>query len=228
MNPGVLYIAVHIYDNVIVADSASIWQDDQTEIAIDGRHDGLWGQDDHQYTVTADGRKTDGGDKPGNHQVAVRRHIDGWDIEMSIPVSDAGLNFFTSGRILGLNLGLVDDDNGGDRDSYLVWEGVRTAPIEPTWGSLQLLGALVPITPTPTGQPTPTSTPPGDTLTLQDGLGTYAGTTDAYLYRLAPHTNYGASTTLTMYGDTQQDGSSLLVKFDLTTVPPGDASNAPS
>ena len=69
---------------------------------------------------------------------------------------------------------------------------MRTAPIEPTWGSLQLLGALAPITPTPPGQPTATSTPPGDTLTFQDGLGTYAGATDTYLYRLAPHTNYGA------------------------------------
>ena len=57
-----LYVAVHVRDDVIVNDSGDVWRDDEIELAIDAAHDLVsGGPDDHQITVNADGRVTDGG-----------------------------------------------------------------------------------------------------------------------------------------------------------------------
>ena len=60
-----LYLAVRVWDDAMVADSADIWRDDGLEFAIDGAQDGSFGGvDDHQITVAINGRVTDLGNVP--------------------------------------------------------------------------------------------------------------------------------------------------------------------
>lgn len=57
-------------------------------------------------------------------------------------------------------------------------------------------------------------------VTFQDGLSAYAGTTDSKLAQSAPTTNYGSATPLTFDGDTGSgnDASSLL-RWDISSIP---------
>ena len=217
--PTTLYVSFHVLDNRIVTDSADVWEDDEVEVALDAQHDGAWTSPyDKQYTLVADGRKSIGGTLGGNHQVAVRQGIRGWDAEIAIPWTDLGPQQLAAGRVLGLNLGLIDDDDGGGNDSQLVWTGTRTWAVEPTWGVLNLLPQSTPVTPTPTGQPAPGPTPEGATETYQQGWFGYAGVTDASIYQAQPTINFGKATTLSIRSN---DGVASLLRFDLSAIPSG-------
>ena len=71
-----LYVAIHVNDDALTADSDKVWWDDGVELGIDGNFDRVRnGPTDHQYTLVIDGRYTDsavpfqGGD-PGSAQAA--------------------------------------------------------------------------------------------------------------------------------------------------------------
>jgi len=71
---------------------------------------------------------------------------------------------------------------------------------------------------TPTVTPTPTATLPVMTVTFQNGVGGYAGTTDTYLERGHPATNYGSEPTLNL--KTKEDSRKHgLIRFDVSTIP---------
>ena len=55
-------------------------------------------------------------------------------------------------------MGLHDDDDGGDWDSYLIWQGASTAASGDEFGAMVLIVPGVPLPPTPTPTTTPTST----------------------------------------------------------------------
>ncbi len=126
-----LYLAIHVADDAVVSDSASIWDDDLVELAFYAVWDGdPRGGDTHQYTVSADGRVTDFG-KPitaAPIEAAVRTVPDGWNVEVRIPhTSMFGFyNLYREGVSLTFNLGLRDDDDGGAWDSYLILRGDST------------------------------------------------------------------------------------------------------
>lgn len=160
--PHMLYFAVTVRDDAIVTDNPEAWRlDDGIEISIDGRNDVSWyGPDDHGYTLTADGRAHDQGN-PTPLQAVLGNRFGGWDAEIAIPVTSIGAGPLDVGRLMGLNLGLVDDDDGGDWESKLAWTGSRTWQVEPGWAQLAFQSELPPQTPspTPTITPTPTLTP---------------------------------------------------------------------
>lgn len=170
---GWLYFAARITDDVIVRDSAQVWEDDAIELALDAAFDRLpGGSDDNQFTVVSDGTLTNFGYAavPGA-QVAVRRHGAGYDIELALPLTVLGIAQMAEGQTLGFTIGLIDDDDGGDRsganDSYLVWAGNNTVSGSAGFGSLHLgaryelppAGSTATPTFTPTTGPTVTWTP---------------------------------------------------------------------
>lgn len=57
------------------------------------------------------------------------------------------------------------------------------------------------------------------TIILQDGLNSYAGTRDTYLYNVSPTTVRGAETTFTQDKNVSDDRTSLL-QFDFPAIPP--------
>ena len=116
--------------------------------------------DDHEYTANPDGRQTDQGTATSAFQVKTRARIDGWDAEFAIPVGQLKAGTLAAGKVMGFNLSLRDDDNGGDGDRQQVWAGTTTFRVEPSWGALTLVDIAAPtVTPTPAGRPTATPTP---------------------------------------------------------------------
>lgn len=158
-----LYIAVFVRDDVIVNDSPDVWRDDEIELAFVGAWDGLpAGGDTHQYTINADGRVTDFGipGLPIPIQAVALAVPGGWNVEVRIPATHLfGFTAnLTAGKTMAFDLGLHDDDDGGNWDSHMIWAGNSTN--NQAGGLLRLEDITAP-TPAPTSTPTstPTTTP---------------------------------------------------------------------
>jgi hypothetical protein len=137
-----LYLAAQASDNGLVADSIDIWRDDSVEFAFDGALDFiLGGLDDHTFTAAIDGRVMDWGVVPSPAvQRAVEIVDDGYVIELGIPLALLQAPNWGLGKQLGFNIGLHDDDDGGDWDSYMVWEGNSTVSQPQEYGRMLLVG----------------------------------------------------------------------------------------
>ena len=136
-----LYLALHITDDLVVNDSAQVWNDDEIELAFYAVYDGNpAGGDTHQYTINADGRITDLGQANPPIQAAAVTVPGGWNVEVRIPAAHlfGFYNLLTAGTSLTFNLGLHDDDDGGAWDSYLIWQGTSTVGGE-GFGSMVLI-----------------------------------------------------------------------------------------
>lgn len=164
-----LYLAAAISDSLYASDSSNIWDDDSIEIGLDGNHDRLCcGAGDHQYSVSADGRLADFGaitTAPiAGIGVAVRRASGGYTVEMAIPLTKLTSLPVTDGAVMGFDIGLNDDDDGGRRDKRLVWSGNSTvdfgafAEIVFTSGAAPTPAATASPSAKPTGSPTRTPT----------------------------------------------------------------------
>jgi hypothetical protein len=116
-----------------------LWLDDSIELGFDGLQDHVgWQEDDHQFTLTVDGRIADY-NKPTDAITAVRHILGGvWVLEVAITAEGLGAGELTVGKGLGFTFGLHDDDNGGEWDSYMVWEGDSTNSLTPEYGTLML------------------------------------------------------------------------------------------
>ena len=159
--------------------------DDEIELAIDGANDGLpAGSDDHQITVNADGRKTDFGTLPVPQVTAAARPVaGGWDVEVMIPASFLQGGMPVAGKRMGFSLGLHDDDDGDDWDSYLIWEGDNNASGSGWFGLLRLSSAPLPppgstptVTTTSTATATPSRTPTATPTSSPTGTATRTAT----------------------------------------------------
>lgn len=120
-----LFLAARVWDDVVMADSGEIWRDDSLEFAFDGARDfNAGGTDDHVITIAVDGRVVDFGSEPlPEVQRAVRLLADGYALEMAIPASTIQWPAWGLDHMAGFTIGLHDDDDGGDWDSYLIWKG---------------------------------------------------------------------------------------------------------
>ncbi len=136
-----LYVAARVWDDELVRDSGDVWQDDELEFAFDGARDGLFnGPDDHQITINLDGTVTDRGVMPPLTNVlrAVETQVDGYQIEMAIPLTILQPPGWGANWVAGFNIGLHDDDDGGNWDHYLIWQGTATNAQAQDFGQLVL------------------------------------------------------------------------------------------
>jgi hypothetical protein len=132
-----LYFFIQVTDDIIVTDSTDVWRDDGLEIGLDGLHDQTpFGSDDHQYTVVADGRRADRATATTAITAAVLRYQGGYNVEVAIPISQLIPGTPISGTVVGFTVGLNDDDDGGNRDGYLIWQGTNTSTSPEQFGSL--------------------------------------------------------------------------------------------
>lgn len=162
-----LYFAASVTDEKLYTDSSQIWDDDSIELAVDGANDQIALQaDDHQFTVSVDGRLADLGvilspEVRATFKLATRQRSGGYDIELAIPMAYLSAGALTQGKVMGFTIGLNDDDDGGKRDSandsHLVWEGASTYNTPAQYGKL-VLGAFFGPAATPTATPTATVT----------------------------------------------------------------------
>lgn len=137
--PSDLYFAIQVSDDVIIADSSDVWRDDGVELGLDGARDlQPWGGDDHQYTIAADGRVADRAVTTQDITVAVTARAGGYDIEVVIPMAKLVPGIPISGTVLGFTWAIHDDDDGGNWDAYLIWDGTNTSSMPDEFGSLML------------------------------------------------------------------------------------------
>jgi hypothetical protein len=168
---GHLYFAITVRDDVLVADSDDIWRDDSIELGIDGLRDYLdYHNDDHQFTVNLDGRVTDFGQTTHVVSAVTSTVSGGWVAEVAISAEGLQAGALEVGKELGFTLGLHDDDDGGDWDSYLIWEGEYTNHNSVDYGVLLLTLAGTRPTATPTRTPTPSPTPGAQDDTVHSHL----------------------------------------------------------
>ncbi len=121
-----LYVGCLVSDDALVADSGTEWwKDDTIEVVYDGRNDNQsYGPDDHKYEMRIDGGFSDY-TNPVNPNViaAYRPRTGGYSVELAIPLAELGVPAFQANQVIGFNIGLIDDDNGGEAEGWLGWSG---------------------------------------------------------------------------------------------------------
>ena len=163
-----LYLAIRIIDEVVVRDSgAQQWQDDSVEIFIDADNSRLSAYDtvnDYQLIFTAPQGENAGTVTAGQNSAPIPVGIDfsisstgfddgvasGWSagdanlpsvstgyiVEVSVPLVEIGI---ADQAIIGLDVHINDDDDGGIRDSKWNWAWSRQPDLH--WQDPTLFGA---------------------------------------------------------------------------------------
>jgi len=133
-----VYLAIEVTDDVVIGgDSTDVWRDDSVEIGLDGLNDEYpWGWDDHQYTIVVDGRQTDRGVLTSDITVGISTYPGGYNMEIAVPVEKLMLGGPISGTVMGFTVGIHDDDDRGNWDAYLIWQGTNTSSSPELFGDL--------------------------------------------------------------------------------------------
>jgi hypothetical protein len=142
-----IYVGVKVLDGSLKNDSANCWDDDSVEVYIDPTNAGgtTYTSGDRQIVQ----RYNDTGLCPGvgsNTGVlhAVTPITGGYSVELAIPWSLLGTTA-SSGKTIGFDIGVNDDDDGATRDSQLMYNGTASNSTDPSgFAKLSLTG-------TPTG-----------------------------------------------------------------------------
>ncbi len=155
-----LVLAGRIIDDVIQRESDYPWLDDSVEFGIDGMADQVyWNPDDHQITLVTDGTVTDFGMYAVTAvEQAILRTEDGWQFELRLLPEAIQAGPFYTGKQIGFTIALNDDDDGGGRDTYMVWQGETSYGAPENYGLLILTGTNT----APTRTPSPTATATSD------------------------------------------------------------------
>lgn len=125
-NNTYLYVGANVLDGSLHNDSPTLpWEDDSFEVYIDGNNNKGTSYDanDRQIvkaynssTVWANGNNTSG------ILHATAPITGGYSVELAIPWSNIGVTPSANMQI-GFDVGTNDDDNGGNRESQLMWNG---------------------------------------------------------------------------------------------------------
>ena len=128
-----LYVLVEIKDDSLTNDSGggdNKWNDDSVEIYVDGDNskDTSIGADDHQYTFRWNDEEIEepsaihhGADTLVGVEYASVTTSDGYLIEAKLPWTSIMGKAAEPGQLIGFDVWLNDDDDGGDRDSQVSW-----------------------------------------------------------------------------------------------------------
>ncbi|MFD0672403.1 sugar-binding protein [Cohnella sp. GCM10027633] len=148
-----LYVAVKVTDGSIVKDSDYAHLDDSVEIYIDGNHDKANTYDvafDRQFAIRMnDATLFEKSNRLTGASFAYATTDDGYAVELAIPWSNFGVTEPAGDTtVIGFDIGVNDDDEGGDRDSQLMWSGNGD-----NWQSTKRFGDLALSSDTVGGEP---------------------------------------------------------------------------
>jgi hypothetical protein len=123
-----LYLLVDVTDDVLKHDSVESWNDDSVEvfIAADNNKSSVYGDKDYQYHFDWDEKAPTMGEvhhnKTNGVQYAFARTDKGYRLEAKLPWATLGTTP-AAGKKIGLDVHVNDDDDGGDRDTKIMWFG---------------------------------------------------------------------------------------------------------
>ncbi|MGE5296641.1 MAG: sugar-binding protein, partial [Solirubrobacterales bacterium] len=136
-----LYLLVDVKDNELINDSVEFWLDDSVEVFIDADNckAETYGDNDYQYNFAWDSSAPSMGETKHNKTEGVQYAFDrtdaGYRLEAKLPWSTLGTEPKPGTRI-GLDVHVDDDDDGGDRDTKLMWN----TKYDVAWQSPRALG----------------------------------------------------------------------------------------
>jgi hypothetical protein len=144
-----LYVLVEVTDDQLVSDSTESWLDDGVEVFIDADNSksNVYGDNDYQFHFDWDSSAPAMGeshhDKTTGVEYAFARRDHGYRLEAKFPWSTLGVTP-APGKRIGLDVQVNDDDDGGDRDTKLMWHAQRdTAWQQPSvFGTGELAGLV--------------------------------------------------------------------------------------
>ncbi|HPD18529.1 MAG TPA: CBM9 family sugar-binding protein, partial [Candidatus Goldiibacteriota bacterium] len=123
-----VYVGINVTDPMLQNDSTDPWQDDSVEIYFDMNHNRstTYQADDFQFVIGYDdpvvfeinGRTT-------GVNFASAAITGGYSMEISIPWTTLGVTP-SIGALYGFDVGINYDQNGGDRDGQMMWNGTET------------------------------------------------------------------------------------------------------
>ncbi|MEN6578236.1 MAG: sugar-binding protein [Phycisphaerales bacterium] len=121
-----LYLLVDVADEKLVNDSDEFWLDDTVEVFLDADNSksDSYEDNDYQYNFSWDGSSPSMGetkhDKTEGVKYAFAKTDAGYRLEVRLPWSTVDADPQTTSQI-GLDVHVNDDDDGGDRDTKLMW-----------------------------------------------------------------------------------------------------------
>jgi len=121
-----LYVAVKVIDANKFNDSPNPWDDDAAEVYIDADNNGgtSYGANDRQFVKGwNDAAIWEKNNKTTGVQHAWANITNGYAIELLIPWSNIAITNPQLGFTIGFDVAVDDDDNGGARESQLMWAG---------------------------------------------------------------------------------------------------------
>jgi hypothetical protein len=156
-----LYVGIKVLDSSLKNDGPNCWDDDSVEVYIDPTNAGgtTYTANDRQIVQ----RYNDTGLCAGVGSNTGTLHAwaaitGGYSVELAIPWSLLGTTA-SSGKTIGFDVGVNDDDDGTTRDSQLMWSGTASNSTNPSgFGKLTLNGTPTGGAPTGGGSGTPPPT----------------------------------------------------------------------
>jgi tetratricopeptide (TPR) repeat protein len=121
-----LYVLVDVKDEELINDSVEFWLDDSVEVFIDADNSKseTYGPGDYQYHFAWDRSAPSMGETKHNRTDGVKYAFDrtdaGYRLEIKLPWATLGTTP-KAGTKIGLDVHVNDDDDGGDRDTKLMW-----------------------------------------------------------------------------------------------------------
>ena len=136
-----LYVLVDVTDENLKNDSDDFWLDDCVEVFVDADNSksGSYGDNDYQFHFGwAESNPSMGEsqhNQTGGVEFATVKTDMGYRMEIKLPWATLGVEP-SAGKKIGLDVHVNDDDDGGDRDSKLTWQGKQ----DDAWQNPGVLG----------------------------------------------------------------------------------------
>jgi hypothetical protein len=194
-----VYLALSVTDDYVVSGSRKWRNNDMAGVVFDVDNSGDFTSGDINLTLSPNNLLTANGGWPAGYEWAIHETDNGWQGEVSIPMSEFGGLDFLGDIQVGFTWGVQDDDGIGV-ESWMSWAGPEFLKATPEEGLLTF-----------------TNGPVRKWVAFHPGVDGYDGIVDSTLDGWHPDQHYGDSQELYLYS---RNNYHLVLKFDIPDLGP--------
>ena len=194
-----VYVGLSITDDYVVSGSRDWRSDDMAGLVFDVDNSGSFTAGDINLIFSPSGILTANDGWPAGYEWAINQTANGWQAEVSIPLSAFGSVDFLGGHQVGFTWGVQDNDGIGV-ENWLSWAGPEFLKATPEEGLLSFVNG-----------------PVRKWVAFHPGVDGYDGVIDSALSGWHPSQNYGENPELTLYARNQYH---IALKFDIPDLGP--------